>query len=50
MSNNYAVLDSDGIVVNIIVWDGEEELITPERWKLVEIVGDDYIEIGEPLE
>ena len=35
MVKNYAVIDKNGIVLNIIVWDGEAEFRLPESQKLV---------------
>ncbi|MXF49446.1 hypothetical protein GR294_23410 [Raoultella sp. Lac2] len=29
-TNAWAVIDSNGIVVNIVVWDGSEEWLPPE--------------------
>jgi hypothetical protein len=46
MDNNaWAVIDSDGIVVNIIVWDGAEEWMPPEGMTVIKC-GDKPFSIG----
>lgn len=50
MENNYALVGSDGVVRNIIVWDGLEELSLPEGCHLVEVDESARVEIGAPLE
>lgn len=43
--NRYAII-SDGIVSNVIVWDGVTEWQPPDGTTLVELTVDEFCEIG----
>jgi len=44
---NYAVINTDsGLVVNVIVWDGESEWSPPEGHEVVGLSTDSTIRIG----
>ena len=44
---NYAVINTDsGLVVNVVVWDGESEWIPPEGHEVVGLSTDSTIRIG----
>jgi hypothetical protein len=34
---NYAIIDNTGLVVNVILWDGESEWQPPEGYQAVEL-------------
>lgn len=42
MSNNYAVIE-DGVVVNVIVWDGKAHIDDSVHESCVKITGDEWI-------
>lgn len=44
--NNYAVVDSEGKVINIIYWDGESEWNPPENTVAVKIPDGVFVDIG----
>lgn len=44
--NNYAVVDSEGKVINIIYWDGVSEWSPPEDTKAVKIPDGLFVDIG----
>jgi len=44
--NNYAVVDSENNVINIIYWDGESKWSPPEGTKAVLISEGVFVDIG----
>jgi len=45
---NYLTIDPEGLVQNLIVWDGEEQLRLATGWTVVELNEGEYYEFGKP--
>ena len=43
---NYAILDSENLCVNVVVWDGVAQWCPPEGHYLKELLADDHAGIG----
>lgn len=48
MMKTYLMIDPNGLVQNICVWDGVTHYVPPPGWTLAELGENEYYEFGQP--
>lgn len=48
--NRYALVDADGLVVNVLLWDGEAEWAPPDDLTLLRLADDSPVQLGDTID